>query len=336
MQTVDFTLPYPAIVTGDWHIHSRLGQNRQKELAELSSIIKDMQSKHPVPSLVICGDLLDRNAAIQVTDILQLADVFGTFECVVLLMGNHDTPVRGTSLTQLDVFSLIPQVHIVNTFSVGKCVYNENVNSRKIEEAVCYLPYYTATEKVRELCGKTASSDRFNAVFAHRDIFELNSYADKDFAQSMTDFPPTLFVFNGHLHCAAVHAVRLMSKDAAVDAGYYQLGSPYPTSWSDDCDKNQWMWVYNGTSVTPTRSLCITVDADKDYADTAKFKRTRETSEKSAAVSVDNIKNIMADIDETDITLDRALYGLEISVPAKRIIRSVVGRAAGGIEGVRL
>ena len=336
MQTVDFTLPYPAIVTGDWHIHSRLGQNRQKELAELASIIKDMQSEHPVPSLVICGDLLDRNAAIQVTDILQLADVFGTFECVVLLMGNHDTPVRGTSLTQLDVFSLIPQVHIVNTFSVGKCVYNENVNNRKITRQVCYLPYYTPTEKVRELAGSTASSDMFSAVFAHRDILELNSYADSDFAQSMTDFPPTPFVFNGHLHCAAIHAVKLMAKDSPVDAQYYQLGAPYPTSWSDDCDKNQWMWVYDGMAVTPTRSLCITADADKDYASAAKFRRTREAEDASRTLSADNIRNVMADIDETDITLDTALHGLEISAQAKNIIRSVVSRAVGGIEGVRL
>ena len=128
---------YPALVTADLHIHGRGNKGRLAEADALCSKIADIYRQQaavgaPLRSLVLAGDILDRGGALPVPMILRLAETFRMFEQVWVIVGNHDTPMRSTAITQLDIFSLCGARIVKEPMVVGSALM---------------LPYYSEVPK---------------------------------------------------------------------------------------------------------------------------------------------------------------------------------------------
>jgi len=305
-------LMYPALVSGDWHIHGRGNRGRLAEAEALCSRIEDTQQVEseagkPLKSLVIAGDLLDRGSVIPVPIILRLAQVFRLFEQVWIIVGNHDCPLRSTTVTQLDIFKLCGA---------------EIVKEPLVAGSALFLPYYTAMPE------SVPASVR--NVFAHKDVREYNSYADDEWAVSVVDFPPEATVFNGHLHAANVTRHSPLGQ-------YVQLGSPYPCTWSDAYQKNQWMWIVQEDSYAATAPLMITGDAEQADSPLYMFLRSRSAKEDDEAIVDEKaIVAALAAVDDGRLSIEQALAAGNVSGRVGKIIKSVVNHVAGRVEGVKL
>ena len=303
---------YPALVSGDWHIHGRGNRTRLSEAETLFARIEEMQvaragKGEAYRSLVIAGDLLDRGGALPVATILQMAQLFRKFEQVWIVVGNHDCPVRSTAVTQLDIFSLCG-AYIVKTPTVSG--------------SALFLPYYT---KMPASVPKSVRN-----VFAHKDVKEFNSYFDEEWAVSVVDFPPEATVFNGHLHAANI-------TQHSPQARYVQLGAPYPCTWSDDYQRNQWAWTVEEDSFSATEALLVT--GDEGQADTALYQHARvrqEKPEQDADVDESAILNALAAADDGRMSIQQALTVGRVTGRVAKVIESVVSRVVGKVEGVRL
>lgn len=303
---------YPALVTADLHIHGRGNKGRLAEADALCSKIADIYRQQaavgaPLRSLVLAGDILDRGGALPVPMILRLAETFRMFEQVWVIVGNHDTPMRSTAITQLDIFSLCGARIVKEPMVVGSALM---------------LPYYSEVPK--------DIPDTVRNVFAHKDVRELNGYFDKEWAVSLMDFPMQATVFNGHLHACQLtrHSPHSV---------YVQMGSPYPCTWSDPYTSNQWLWIVREDSYAPTEALCITGDAGNADSALYAFTRSRDAAgEDDAIIDEKSIIAALAAAEDSRMDIGQALAIGNVDGRVSRIITSIVRHVAGNIEGVKL
>ena len=285
-------MEYPLSITGDWHIHGRGEKRRLDELDELTGyfFIKDRGG-----DLVICGDLLDRNAPMNVQTILKLAQIFQSFEHVYIVVGNHDVPTRSTLTTQLDLFTLCPNVEVIKK-AENRGIYG-------------FIPYYEA--KHYDIAPST------EIIFAHMDVKELNGYADQDFAISLQMFKNSnvKYIFNGHLHNCGTHQLP--------NGGYYiQLGAPWPCTWADKADTNNFVWTMDEASSAP---VFDEVNITGDRGMKRKFIRTREELAESE-YSTAEVQNALDDIRDQALSIPDAMKAIGLKKKTANIVTAIVDK----------
>lgn len=294
-------LKFPLVITGDWHIHGRGNRRRLEELAVLQKYFSDISLGYG--TLVVCGDILDRNAPLNITTILLLADIFKHFTNVYIVLGNHDTPTRSVKTTQLDLFTLLPNVTVVKE---PLCM----------DSKYLFLPYYADVP---------AMSPTVELVFAHRDIFELNGYADQDFAIPLKyfDSPVMRYVFNGHLHNCGVQQLP-------SGHGYYiQLGAPWPCTWADVANKNNFVWIMTQEQETP-QYLATNITGDAGTHGMA-FTRSRDITEETE-YSTAEVINALDDIRDNALSIPDALAAVGTPKVISQIVVSVLNKVSNSVE----
>ena len=281
---------FPAIVISDTHLHERMPRMRIEEAAVLMRKLKILSVKRKCETLIILGDLYDRNTLVSIKFIMQLASFFMCFKKVILIVGNHDTPIKGYEFSLLDIFKL-----------AGVTV----VSKETVIDGCLFLPYFSKP---------TPAEEAYRMVFMHKDIVELNPYADVEWGLHLDAMPNSKLLFNGHLH-----------KNAEITKGdcrLVQVGSPYPCTWSDDYQYNRFAYIVRETGVYERVELNITADVTAEDAGDYSF--TRERTEKREAQNSASIGAVIEDIKQNTLRIDECLNVVSADERVKRIIKSVV------------
>lgn len=284
---------FPAIVISDTHLHERMPRMRIAEAEVLLRKLKILSVKRKCKTLIILGDLYDRNTLVSIKLIMQLAGFFQAFDKVVLIVGNHDTPIKGYEFSLLDIFKLAGATVISRETVIDGCLF---------------LPYFAKP---------SPADEPYRMVFMHKDIVELNPYADVEWALKLDEMPNSNLLFNGHLH-----------KNAEITKGekrLVQVGSPYPCTWSDEYQHNRYAYIVRETGVYERIELNITADAGAEDAGNYAF--TRERTEKREAQSPASITAVIEDIKQNTLRIDECLNVVSVDERVKRLIRSVVRNA---------
>lgn len=292
---------FPKLIVSDLHIHERLPRTRVAEFTLLVRKLRVLNIKRNCRSLTILGDIYDRNTLVSIQLIMNIASIFNLFESVELLVGNHDTPIRGYEYSLLDLFTLGGAKVISKPTVIDGCLY---------------LPYYS----------KDWIEGRYRMAFMHKDIVELNPYSDKDWALSLNGLPDTDLLFNGHLH-----------KNAEIVNGarkLIQVGSPYPCSWGDSYADNRFAYIVQADGSYERIDLNITADSDAPDADQFAMTRTRpekhETENRDISLVIEDIKN-------NTIRVEDCLNAVDVDPVVKRLIKGVVRNAdAAELDGSKL
>lgn len=299
---------FPAVITGDLHVHSRNGRSRIRELSALIPKIQGVRQQQQAKSLIILGDLLDHNAPLPIDVVLMLARLFLEFEQVWIVVGNHDTPLRSTALTALDLFSLCGAQIIKQATQIGDCLF---------------LPYYARLPEQYK--------HRVNWVFGHKDILNLNGHADQEWAISLAELPPCRMFFNGHLHVC--QAFGLMSGGT-----YVQAGAPYPCTWGEDWQQNRYIHVLDASGNHTSFYTHVTGDkgAAEGVCDIIRDRETPGGSDSDADTAMSQIFENLQSIKEDRASLSQVMEVAQIDKSVAPIIKSVVNRAVAKIESVRI
>lgn len=291
---------YPKLMVGDCHIHERHGKKRIEELRILLRKLRIIYMKKKCKSFLSVGDLLDRNAALSVPTIIMLGEFFRSVDSVELLVGNHDTPVKHAGgKTMLDLFKLVGA---------------EVIDTPTVKRNNLYLPYYAPWD------GDTTK--RYDNVFMHKDIEELNPYFDPSWAMSLKEMPNAGYIWNGHLHKHQIADIPHRSV-----CKLHQLGAPYPTSWGDSYEHNRFVYVLYANGEFDQIPLNITVDAGVDPSIAAEYAitRTRDIHEKA----LEDTPNISMDEFRKDtITVEDCLKLIDTDKRVKKIAKGVINNAA--------
>jgi len=292
---------FPLLVITDTHLHERLPRTRIEEFNILMRKLRVIAVKSQCKSLVVLGDLYDRNTMVSIQQIMAIAAIFKMFSSIYLIVGNHDTPIKGYDYSLLDIFKLAGVNVISKPTVVDDCLF---------------LPYYS----------KDWGAGQYRMAFMHKDIVELNPYSDKEWALSLDGMPDAPLLFNGHLHKNA--------EIAKEDKKLIQVGSPYPCTWSDEYQNNRFAYVVNADGSYVRHELNIT--ADSDAPDATSFAMTRTRSEKKEATYKD-IALVIEDIKNNTMRVDECLDMVSTEPLTKRIIRSVVRNAdSAELDGSKL
>lgn len=214
-------IPYPRVIISDLHAHERTGKSRPAELTCLTAKIKEINLSLKAETLIICGDLFDNNSPISYSLLNKLCDLFALFKRTILVMGNHDTPYRSASFSNM--------TKVLGRVSGVTCI----TKVTKIGDSV-FCPYYDTTILMQDT--ESFSSTKERHIYAHKDILELNKFADTENAISIKDIPACTFFINGHLHRSACMSLPNGGQ-------YVQLGAPYATSYSDDVKDNNFVHI---------------------------------------------------------------------------------------------
>lgn len=300
-------MDFPVLVVSDPHVHERRGRNRIAEVKAMVAktvALLDAKGLRGEASLVVTGDMYDRNTPVSIETTLLLADWFRAFKRVYLLVGNHDTPIRSTTLAMPEIFKMMGVAVIKQTTPVGDCLF---------------VPYFDSVVP--------AQMGSYRYIFAHKDIKELNGYCDAEYGVSMTDFPPARAVFNGHLHANAAYQHG--------DGVFVQVGSPYPTTWSDDYRLNRFCYLLQPESF---EAFYLNITADADAPDAEQFMFTRQRKE--AGATDEEEQEVLAGLQglrEDDMSIESALSLCDgIDPMVIKLIRSVISRAPQTIDPLRL
>lgn len=290
---------YPKLVVGDLHVHERSPYLRKKELQVLLRKLRIIRSKKHCSSLLVVGDLLDRNAVLPVPTILELGNFFKLFEEVQLIVGNHDTPLKKVNgKTLLDIFTMVG-AHIINEVTV-------------IENDL-FIPYYAPWD--------VEDKQKYYHVFMHKDIVELNRFNDEDFAMSLGKLPRAGMLFNGHLHGHTL--VDLPNRPVCK---LCQLGAPYPTSWSDSWEDNRYAFVIQRNGSYERIPLNITIDDTADPAgEVFALSRSRSTHKDNSEADMPTIT--MEDFVQDSVSFQKCLEMISADRITKKLVRGVIDRA---------
>lgn len=282
-------LPYPRLVVADVHVHERNNKSRIREVQVLLEKLEEARAKYNVKSLVICGDLFDNNSPLSVSTIVMLAKAFRAFERCVIIVGNHDTPVRSTSrISMLEIFSIVGIEVIHDTQIIGSDLF---------------VPYFASLPEVNH--------GRYDCVYLHKDIKELNGYCDETYGISLNEVPACQMAFNGHLH-------GYRKTGGTKCPVFIQCGAPYPTSWSDKDVLNNFVWLQN--SPTEYYGIPTNILADATNEKAMDFKFLREREQKSEDVIIPSIE-----VQEEDaVEIHAAIELVEADASVKKIINSIV------------
>lgn len=295
-------LSYPRIITGDLHANERNGRKRMREVSALITKISEIRERYFAKTLIICGDLFDRNTALAVDSIVTLAQFFRTFENTVLVVGNHDTPVRSSSVTMLDIFKLVGIKIVTETEVIGTDLF---------------VPYYSDVQ------GLSATS--FEHVYMHKDIAELNGYVDVEFGIPLSAIPPCNACFNGHLHTVG-------KRDLPAGGTYLQLGAPYPTSWSDKAESNNFVWVATQPLEYGTVPVNITCDESNKNKESFNFVRSKTERDVTDTKPLEGIAVLRDSTVRIEDVLAMTNYGKQVN----NIIRSAVSREVQQVDAIRI
>lgn len=294
---------YPKLLVSDIHAHERPPRTRLDELDILIRKLRIIFIKKKCKSMAVLGDLFDKNAPVSIQQLLKLGGLFKIPKRVDLLVGNHDTPIKGSGFSLLDIFGL-GGANIISTPTViNQCLF---------------LPYYT----------QDIPPGPFKFAFMHKDIKELNPYFDADWAISLDELPEAPVVFNGHLHRnGEVTHDKLKRK-------LIQIGSPYPTSWSDEYQDNRYVYVIyeNGTY----ERIALNITADEDAPDAGEYARVRTKQEKKQAEAIDAVA-LLDKVRGEIVSVDKCLEMVDTDPSVKRIAKGVISRVeAAEIDGAKL
>ena len=298
------SLPYPRIITGDIHAHERHGRSRMKEVSVLVDKLTDTRQLYQARTLIINGDLFDRNTPLAVDSIVMLAQFFNSFERTVIVVGNHDTPIRASSRTMLDIFRLVGATVITTPTIIGKDLF---------------VPYYEGIIPHPE-------GGAFEQIHMHKDIAELNYYLDQDFGISLSHIPPCGLCFNGHLHKLEMYALP-------NGGTYVQMGAPYPTSWSDLADSNNSVWV--ATSPTEYGTVQMMITGDDLGQDDRRYSFLRTKKEKSEVGDTNPLEGISM-LRSSSMSIEDVLGMTSYDPIVNKIIRSMVSHAVHKIDAIRI
>lgn len=284
---------FPAIVISDTHLHERVPRRRIEEAELLMRKLRVISVKRRVKTLIVMGDLYDRNTLVSIKLIMQLAAFFQLFDKVILIVGNHDTPIKGYEFSLLDIFKLAGATVISKETVIDGCLF---------------LPYFAKP---------SPAEAPYKMVFMHKDIADLNPYSDAEWALRLDEMPPSNLLFNGHLHRNAE-----ITKDGRK---LIQVGSPYPCTWSDEYQLNRFAYIVRDDCSYEQVPLNITADAGAE--DAGEYALTRERTEKREAQSAESIGAVIDDIKQNTLRIDECLNVVSADERVKRIIRSVVRNA---------
>ena len=308
-ESIPRSLTYPIMVLSDLHAHERHGRQRVQELKALFSICGGLVASLDLPvrpTLVVTGDMYDRNAPLSVDTTLLFADFFKLFGSVFIIVGNHDTPIRSTLTALPDIYKMMG-VHIIK-------------QTTQIEDCL-FVPYFDSLVP--------AQMGNYRYVFAHKDIKELNQYCDPEYGVSITDFPPARAVFNGHLHSNGAY-----THGSGV---FIQVGAPYPTSWADKYDLNRYTYMVYPESHQAYYTL-VTADAGAEDADRYAFQRSR--SDKAAAGEAETEHEVILQglqaLRDDDLTVDAAmrLLGNGVDRRTANITKGILRHAPAQVKSL--
>lgn len=277
----------PAIVFGDTHVHERDGKSRSAEFNAFSEKVRAIQQRTKATTLIGVGDLYDRNTSPSVGQILEIAALFRSFKEVILIVGNHDTPVRGSGYSLCDIFKLMG-VRVVSSATV-------------IEDCL-FLPYFSTEYEDRQ----------YRYVFMHKDIVELNAYCDKEFGLQYSTLPRAQVLFNGHLH-------RHQIVDT-VRGRLIQVGAPYPTDWGNAYEHNRFVYLLSNGKI---ERAVLNITADEGAEDATQYSFVRKRDAKAAVEREHAVAGIEAARAES-MSLEECLSLVTAEPRVKTIIRGVV------------
>jgi len=166
---------FPTLIVSDVHAHERPPRTRVEELKWLVRKLRVLLVKNKCKSMIFLGDLFDKNAPVSIQHLLLIGELLKIPDEVFMIVGNHDTPIKGSGYSLLDIFGLGGAQIISKSTVVGNSLF---------------LPYYASDVPVGE----------FKFAFMHKDIRNLNPFPDEDWAITLDDLPNAKLIFNGHLH----------------------------------------------------------------------------------------------------------------------------------------
>ena len=73
---------FPAIVITDPHLHERMPRLRVEEFDILMRKLRIISVKRRIETLIIMGDLYDRNTLVSIREIMRIASFFSIFKQV--------------------------------------------------------------------------------------------------------------------------------------------------------------------------------------------------------------------------------------------------------------
>lgn len=293
-------LPYPRMVVADVHVHERNNKARIREVMALLERMVEVKKQYGVRSLIVCGDLFDKSNPLSVSTIVNLARHFMLYERAVIIVGNHDTPVRATTnISMLDIFSMVGVRILNDVTTIGSDIF---------------FPYYADMPEID-------ARQKFDCVYMHKDIRELNKYVDEDYCISLDDVPRCKVAFNGHLH----GYVQKQTRNTDV---FIQCGAPFPTSWSDADDTNNFVWIQTSPDsygAVPTNITCTKGHKNEDnYV----FKRERDQLIQDVA---DSVKLNYASMSVEAVDIGDALGMLDCTDRMRRVLKNVVSYERGKV-----
>lgn len=300
---MDMLLQYPRMVVSDLHAHERRSMSRMREVEALLAKLEAARTAYNVKTLIITGDMFDRNSPVSIRSIVTIGNALRKFDECVIIVGNHDTPVRNPGSTSVvDIFCLMG-IHVVSkTTVIGTDVF---------------VPYYDVMPEV---------GHAYSDIYMHKDIQELNGYFDADFAITLADVPQCGRCFNGHLHCAQMYTLP-------NGGTYIQAGSPYPTSWSDKADLNNSAYLLPDATQLSTLTLNITGDKT-DTAYDNNFVFVRERSVDTADAAVDGLADI-SELHKREVSIEQVLSMLDYPAQVNNVIKSVVSYETAKVDSSR-
>lgn len=282
-------LPYPRLVVADVHVHERNNKSRIREVQALLEKIEETRTKYNVKSLIVCGDLFDNNSPLSVSTIVMLARAFRAFDRCVIIVGNHDTPIRSTS-----------RVSMLEIFSIAGI---EVIHDTKIIGSDLFVPYFA--ELPEEHPGK------YDCLYLHKDIAELNGYCDVTYGLSLNEIPACKMAFNGHLH-------GYRKTGGTKCPVFIQCGAPYPTSWADKDALNNFIWLQN--SPTEYYGIPTNILADAVNEKAADFRFLREREQKADGVFVPSVEAQEEDV----VEIHAAIELVDADAAVKKIVNAIV------------
>lgn len=294
---------YPKLLVSDIHAHERPPRTRIDELELLIRKLRIVMIKKKCKSMVVLGDLFDKNAPVSIQHLLRLGELFKIPKRVDLIVGNHDTPIKGSGFSLLDIFGLGVANVISKPTVINQCLF---------------LPYYT----------RDIPPGPFKFAFMHKDIKELNPYFDADWAITLDELPDAPITFNGHLHKNGEITHSKPRKKLI------QLGSPYPTTWSDAYQDNRYVYVVyaNGTY----ERIALNITADEGAPDANEYARVRTREEKKQAEAIDATA-ILDKVRGEIISVDKCLDMIDTDPIIKKIAKGVISNVeAAEIDGEKL
>ena len=296
-------LLYPRMVVSDLHAHERRSMSRMREVEALLAKLEAARTAYNVKTLIITGDMFDRNSPVSIRSIVTIGNALRKFDECVIIVGNHDTPVRNPGSTSvIDIFCLMGLHVISKTTVVGTDVF---------------VPYYDVMPD---------TGIAYSDIYMHKDIQELNGYFDADFAITLPDVPQCTRCFNGHLHCAQMYTLP-------NGGTYIQAGSPYPTSWSDRAELNNSAYLLKDARDFSALELNITGDKTGTSHD-AKFDFVRERSVDTSDAATDSLADI-SELHKRAVSIEQVLSMLDYPVPVNNVIKSMVSNETAKVDSSR-